>query len=135
MRTNKAIKNIINNLTTQYNNNNNASIIRTLHSSTSINQQQSTQEQQASQHIHVHGGLKDSDRIFQNLYGLFDGLEGAKQRGDWHRTADLLSLGRDWIINEVKASGLRGRGGAGFPSGMKWSFMPKVCCIYTHNTV
>jgi hypothetical protein len=35
-------------------------------------------------------------------------------------------MGRDWIINEVKASGLRGRGGAGFPSGLKWSFMPKV---------
>lgn len=47
-------------------------------------------------------------------------------RGDWHRTKDLLACGRDWIINEVKASGLRGRGGAGFPSGLKWSFMPKV---------
>ncbi len=35
-------------------------------------------------------------------------------------------MGRDWIINEIKASGLRGRGGAGFPSGLKWSFMPKV---------
>jgi len=34
-------------------------------------------------------------------------------------------MGRDWIINEVKGSGLRGRGGAGFPSGLKWSFMPK----------
>lgn len=34
--------------------------------------------------------------------------------------------GPDWIINEIKASGLRGRGGAGFPSGLKWSFMPKV---------
>lgn len=48
------------------------------------------------------------------------------KRGDWHRTKDLLHFGRDWIINEVKASGLRGRGGAGFPSGLKWSFMPKV---------
>ena len=38
----------------------------------------------------------------------------------------MIGMGRDWIINEVKASGLRGRGGAGFPSGMKWSFMPKV---------
>ena len=34
-------------------------------------------------------------------------------------------LGSDWIINEIKASGLRGRGGAGFPSGLKWSFMNK----------
>src|SRR5258708_20901002 len=39
---------------------------------------------------------------------------------------DVLCLGRDFIIDEIKASGLRGRGGAGFPSGMKWSFMPKV---------
>src|SRR5512135_1033096 len=36
-----------------------------------------------------------------------------------------LSIGPDAIINEVKASNLRGRGGAGFPTGMKWSFVPK----------
>ncbi|CAI5522285.1 unnamed protein product [Closterium sp. Naga37s-1] len=48
------------------------------------------------------------------------------QRGDWHRTKDLVVKGTDWIINEMKKSGLRGRGGAGFPSGLKWSFMPKV---------
>ena len=42
------------------------------------------------------------------------------------RTKDLLLKGRDWIIDQMKASGLRGRGGAGFPSGLKWSFMPKV---------
>ncbi|HTM90682.1 MAG TPA: NADH-quinone oxidoreductase subunit NuoF [Terriglobales bacterium] len=36
-----------------------------------------------------------------------------------------LSLGPDGIINEMKASNLRGRGGAGFPTGMKWSFVPK----------
>ena len=47
-------------------------------------------------------------------------------RGDWHRTKDLVVKGADWIIGEMKASGLRGRGGAGFPSGLKWSFMPKV---------
>jgi NADH-quinone oxidoreductase subunit F len=34
--------------------------------------------------------------------------------------------GATWIIDEMKASGLRGRGGAGFPTGMKWSFVPKV---------
>ena len=47
-------------------------------------------------------------------------------QGDWHKTKDIISMGRDWIVNEIKASGLRGRGGAGFPSGLKWSFMPKV---------
>lgn len=47
-------------------------------------------------------------------------------RGDWHRTKDLVIKGSDWIVGEMKKSGLRGRGGAGFPSGLKWSFMPKV---------
>lgn len=78
-------------------------------------------------HTQVYGGLKDQDRIFTNIYGEKDPfIEGAMKRGDWHRTKDLLGFGRDWIINEIKASGLRGRGGAGFPSGLKWSFMPKV---------
>ncbi|KAI9168994.1 hypothetical protein LWI28_005100 [Acer negundo] len=73
------------------------------------------------------GGLKDEDRIFTNLYGLHDPfLKGAMKRGDWYRTKDLVLKGTDWIVNEVKKSGLRGRGGAGFPSGLKWSFMPKV---------
>ncbi|CAL9131976.1 unnamed protein product [Musa acuminata var. zebrina] len=73
------------------------------------------------------GGLKDEDRIFTNLYGLHDPLlKGAMKRGDWYRTKDLVIKGSDWIVNEIKKSGLRGRGGAGFPSGLKWSFMPKV---------
>merc|ERR1719182_207883 len=72
------------------------------------------------------GGLRDEDRIFTNVYGRHDPfMKGALQRGDWHRTKDLIAMGRDWIISEMKASGLRGRGGAGFPSGLKWSFMPK----------
>lgn len=80
-----------------------------------------------TQNITVHGGLKDQDRIFTNVYSKNDSfIDGALRRGDWHRTKDLIHLGRDWIINEIKASGLRGRGGAGFPSGLKWSFMPKV---------
>jgi NADH-quinone oxidoreductase subunit F len=70
--------------------------------------------------------LADKDRIFRNLYGLHDwGLKGAMQRGAWDNTKGLIEKGRDWIINEMKASGLRGRGGAGFPTGLKWSFMPK----------
>jgi NADH-quinone oxidoreductase subunit F len=72
------------------------------------------------------GILEDKDRIFTNLYGLQDwGLEGAKKRGAWNATKDMLDLGRDWIIANVKNSGLRGRGGAGFSTGLKWSFMPK----------
>jgi len=70
--------------------------------------------------------LADADRIFTNLYGRHDWrLEGAKARGDWNGTKDILLKGRDWIIDEMKKSGMRGRGGAGFPSGLKWSFMPK----------
>jgi NADH-quinone oxidoreductase subunit F len=71
--------------------------------------------------------LQDQDRIFTNLYGEHDWrLAGARARGDWDGTKELLGMGRDWIINEMKASGLRGRGGAGFPTGLKWSFMPKT---------
>lgn len=74
----------------------------------------------------VYGGLKDEDRIFTNLYGMGDfGLTGAKQRGDWHQTKELVQMGPDFTISELKKSGLRGRGGAGFPSGLKYSFMPK----------
>ncbi|MGB1876411.1 MAG: NADH-quinone oxidoreductase subunit NuoF, partial [Rhodospirillaceae bacterium] len=71
--------------------------------------------------------LQDQDRIFTNLYGEHDWrLAGARARGDWDGTKELIHMGRDWIIEEMKASGLRGRGGAGFPTGLKWSFMPKT---------
>ncbi len=71
--------------------------------------------------------LADKDRIFTNIYGFQDaGLTAAKSRGTWERTKEFIDQGHDWIINEVKASGLRGRGGAGFPTGLKWSFMPKA---------
>ena len=70
--------------------------------------------------------LKDQDRIFTNLYGMHDrSLKGAMKRGHWDGTARILAEGRDWIVQQVKDSGLRGRGGAGFPTGLKWSFMPK----------
>ena len=70
--------------------------------------------------------LSDKDRIFTNLYGLDDWrLGGARARGDWDGTRGVIAKGREWITEQVKQSGLRGRGGAGFPTGLKWSFMPK----------
>jgi NADH-quinone oxidoreductase subunit F len=70
--------------------------------------------------------LEDKDRIFTNLYGFESwNLEAAKKRGVWDRTDELMKKGQAWVIEETKNSGLRGRGGAGFPTGMKWSFMPK----------
>ena len=70
--------------------------------------------------------LTDKDRIFTNLYGFDDWkLSGARARGGWDDTKSILARGRDWIVEEMKGSGLRGRGGAGFPTGLKWSFMPK----------
>ncbi len=70
--------------------------------------------------------LHDKDRIFTNLYG--EGgvdLASATARGDWDGTAGFVQKGREWLVEQIKASGLRGRGGAGFPTGLKWSFMPK----------
>lgn len=70
--------------------------------------------------------IADKDKIFTNLYGKESpGLEAAQKRGDWDSTKSLIKKGRDWIVEQVKNSGLRGRGGAGFSTGMKWSFMPK----------
>ena len=70
--------------------------------------------------------LDDKDRIFTNLYGQDDWrLEGARRRGIWSTTKSQIEMGRDTLIEQVKASDLRGRGGAGFPTGLKWSFMPK----------
>ncbi len=70
--------------------------------------------------------IKESDKIFSNLSGVNSSdLESAKNRGDWCGTKNFLDLGCEEIIKQVKESGLRGRGGAGFPTGMKWSFIPK----------
>jgi NADH-quinone oxidoreductase subunit F len=56
-------------------------------------------------------GAAEIDRYIE-----LDGYESAKK---------CLAQGSDWTISEMKASNLRGRGGAGFPTGMKWSFVPK----------
>jgi len=70
--------------------------------------------------------LKEEDKIFKNLYGFDDwSLNGAKQRGIWSNTKEIIEKGSDFIVEEIKSSQLRGRGGAGFPAGLKWSFMPK----------
>ncbi|HUZ11938.1 MAG TPA: NADH-quinone oxidoreductase subunit NuoF [Caulobacteraceae bacterium] len=72
------------------------------------------------------GILEDKDRIFTNIYGLHDwGLEGAKARGVWNGTREMLAMPPEWICEQVKNSGLRGRGGGGFSTGLKWTFMPK----------
>jgi len=85
-----------------------------------------TQQASAPPQKTKYGPLADSDRIFTNLYGKHDWrLKGAIKRGDWYKTKEIIQKGSDWIINEMKISGLRGRGGAGFPTGMKWSFMNK----------
>tara|TARA_B110000444_G_scaffold258995_1_gene301433 strand:+ start:1072 stop:2385 length:1314 start_codon:yes stop_codon:yes gene_type:complete len=70
--------------------------------------------------------LKAQDKIFTNIYGNnSSNLKSSLNRGNWDSTKYLIDKGRDWIIDEMKSSGLRGRGGAGFPTGLKWSFMPK----------
>ena len=70
--------------------------------------------------------LKDQDRIFTNIFGWQSyGLQASRGRGDWDGTGNILARGRDALIEEMKTSNMRGRGGAGFPTGMKWSFMPK----------
>ena len=70
--------------------------------------------------------LADKDRIFTNIYGFADWrLAGARARGAWSNTKTLIEMGHEGIIDELKKSGLWGRGGAGFPTGLMWSFMPK----------
>ena len=80
--------------------------------------------------------LKDQDRIFQNLYNDKNSdVASSQQRGDWVNTKEITEKGRDWIIEEIKTSQLRGRGGAGFPTGLKWSFAPKELGSRPHYLV
>ena len=80
--------------------------------------------------------LKDQDRIFQNLYNdKGSDIAASQARGDWVNTKEITEKGRDWIINEIKESQLRGRGGAGFPTGLKWSFAPKEVGSRPHYLV
>ena len=61
--------------------------------------------------------LKEKDKIFKNLYGFEDwSLKGAMQRGVWSNTKEIIEIGSDFIVEEIKSSQLRGRGGAGFPA-------------------
>ena len=70
--------------------------------------------------------LKEKDKIFSNIYGFhYRSLKGVMSRGGWVDTKALILRGSDEIIKTIQESGLRGRGGAGFPTGLKWSFMPK----------
>ena len=70
--------------------------------------------------------LNPQDRVFQNLHGQDDAfLEGALTRGSWSNTKEILSKDQNEVSELVKSSQLRGRGGAGFSTGLKWSFMPK----------
>ena len=80
--------------------------------------------------------LKDEDRIFRNLYNdLGSDIDSAMKRDDWKNTKEICEKGREWIINEIKASELRGRGGAGFPTGLKWSFAPKEVGTRPHYLI
>ncbi|MDG2000416.1 MAG: NADH-quinone oxidoreductase subunit F, partial [Alphaproteobacteria bacterium] len=70
--------------------------------------------------------ISKNNIIFNDIYGFKgNSIHKSIERGDWDNTKALLDKGPEWIIEEVKSSELRGRGGAGFPTGLKWSFMPK----------
>jgi len=80
--------------------------------------------------------LSKKDKIFSNIYGFESfRLTSALKRGDWQNTKKLIHLGHDEIIEKIKSSGLRGRGGAGFSTGLKWSFMPKTIGERPHYLV
>ena len=68
----------------------------------------------------------DEVKILSKRFGMGAAeLPRYMELGGYEATRKALAQGPEWIINEMKASGLRGRGGAGFPTGLKWSFVPK----------
>ena len=80
--------------------------------------------------------LKDEDRIFKNLYNDFGwNIDSSIKRNDWLNIKEILSKGKNSIIKEIKDSELRGRGGAGFPTGLKLSFAPKELGSKPHYLV
>ena len=80
--------------------------------------------------------LNEKDKVFQNLHGFQEPfIEGALKRGSWSNTKEILSKDQNDIIELVKSSQLRGRGGAGFSTGLKWSFMPKEVKVRPHYLV
>ena len=82
------------------------------------------------------GILEDKDRIFTNIYGLQDwGLEGAKARGCWNATREMLGQSHEWVCEQIRESGLRGRGGGGFVTGFKWTLMPQQLSERPHYLV
>ena len=71
--------------------------------------------------------IKKENIIFTNLYGNSDvSINSSIKRGDWKNLSKILKMKKQDVINVIKDSGLRGRGGAGFSTGMKWDFMPKA---------
>ncbi|NYT38262.1 NADH oxidoreductase (quinone) subunit F [Allopusillimonas soli] len=73
-------------------------------------------------------GRHMSPQILDGLDGSNWGIEDYVKRGGYEALRKILTTGMkpEDVIAEVKASSLRGRGGAGFPTGLKWSFMPRT---------
>src|SRR6202451_863863 len=68
----------------------------------------------------------DEVKIVTRRFGMgAEKIDRYLELGGYQSVRKCLAQGSEWIINEMKASGLRGRGGAGFSTGMKWSFVPK----------